>query len=195
MEYLEENLEDWLHEQLGGYGDDDYLFFDCPGQIELYSHLSVFQSLVQYLKGEGWNVGCIYCVDAQFTEDSSKYISGCLSALSAMIQLELPHLNVMTKIDLVQDPSALEHGFIFPDRASLLQTLDQHTSDKYRSLNAAIVGLLDNYSMVAFVPLDVTDEESIESCMLQADMAIQYGEDQDVRIPNEGGEEDNGDDD
>jgi len=33
MEYLEENLEDWLSGELEGYGDDDYLVFDCPGQV------------------------------------------------------------------------------------------------------------------------------------------------------------------
>jgi hypothetical protein len=33
MEYLEENLEEWLGQELDGYGDDDYLVFDCPGQV------------------------------------------------------------------------------------------------------------------------------------------------------------------
>ena len=37
-------------------GDDDYLLFDCPGQIELYSHLSVFRTFVDYLKRTGWQV-------------------------------------------------------------------------------------------------------------------------------------------
>jgi hypothetical protein len=33
MEYLEENLEEWMSAELDGYGDDDYLVFDCPGQV------------------------------------------------------------------------------------------------------------------------------------------------------------------
>lgn len=33
-----------------GYGEEDYLIFDCPGQIELYNHLSVFKTFVEYLK-------------------------------------------------------------------------------------------------------------------------------------------------
>ena len=56
MEYLEEELEDWLAEELEPYGDDDYLLFDCPGQIELYSHSSVFRALVRYLQSNGWQV-------------------------------------------------------------------------------------------------------------------------------------------
>ena len=31
MEYMEEHLEDWLGEELAGYGDEDYLVLDCPG--------------------------------------------------------------------------------------------------------------------------------------------------------------------
>ncbi|GIL61781.1 hypothetical protein Vafri_16166 [Volvox africanus] len=50
MEYLEDNLHEWLGEELEGYGEDDYLVFDCPGQIELYNHLSVFRSFVEFLK-------------------------------------------------------------------------------------------------------------------------------------------------
>jgi hypothetical protein len=124
-------------------------------------------------------------LDAQFTEDPAKYIAGSLAALSAMIQFELPHLNVLTKIDLVQNPSHFEHGFVVPDAHTLLTAIDASTDSKFHKLNAAVSSLLDDYSMVAFVPLDITDEESIEACMLQVDIAVQYGEDQDVKIPTE----------
>ncbi len=42
MEFLLDNLS-WLEEALGEY-DDDYLIFDCPGQIEVLS-LSLSLSL------------------------------------------------------------------------------------------------------------------------------------------------------
>ena len=45
--------------------------------------------------------------------------------------------------------------------------------DGTRRLNDAVVQLLDDFSMVSFVPLDITDEESIEELLLQVDMAIQ----------------------
>lgn len=105
------------------YGEDDYLIFDCPGQVELYSHLSVFQSFVQYMTRNGWCVPrwyvallsrtasvdarfvcCVYCLDAQFLSEPTKLLAGTLQAMSAMVLLETPHVNVMTKADLVQDP-------------------------------------------------------------------------------------------
>lgn len=33
MEYLEDNLEEWFGSELEAYGAEDYLVFDCPGQV------------------------------------------------------------------------------------------------------------------------------------------------------------------
>ena len=56
MEYLEENLEDWLGEELESFGDDDYIIFDCPGQIELYTNSNVFRAFTHFLQSNGWHV-------------------------------------------------------------------------------------------------------------------------------------------
>ena len=42
----------------------------------------------------------VFLLDATFITDPAKFISGALLSLSAMVQLELPHLNVLTKCDL-----------------------------------------------------------------------------------------------
>jgi GTPase SAR1 family protein len=44
MEHLVENV-DWLLTELQEFADDCFVLFDCPGQIELYSHLNVMQRL------------------------------------------------------------------------------------------------------------------------------------------------------
>jgi len=43
-------------------------------------------------------------------EDKSKFFAGVMSAMSAMINLEIPHINVMSKMDLLpkMKPSELE---------------------------------------------------------------------------------------
>ena len=85
------------------YGEDDYLVFDCPGQIELYSHSTVFRTFSNYLKNAGWAMCAVYCLDVNFVTDISKFIAGVLQATSAMVQLELAHVNVLTKVDLMED--------------------------------------------------------------------------------------------
>ena len=56
LEYLEENVE-WLMEALEAYGEEDYLLVDCPGQIEAYSHLSVFKTVVRRYVWKAWSPG------------------------------------------------------------------------------------------------------------------------------------------
>lgn len=186
MEYLEENLEEWLGEALQPYGEDDYLIFDCPGQIELYSHLSVFRSFVEYLRRDGWNVAAVYCLYSQFAGDPAKFVAGSLQALSAMVQLELPHLNVLTKMDLCKNKEEVELQFLQPDMRELQVRLDAATGPRLARLNATIAQLLDDFSMISFTPLDRDDEESVEALLLQIDSAIQYGEDQDVQTKEYG---------
>ncbi|RYG56445.1 hypothetical protein EON66_02895 [archaeon] len=42
--YLVENME-WLSDNLDGCLDEDYFLIDCPGQIELYSHIPVMRQV------------------------------------------------------------------------------------------------------------------------------------------------------
>lgn len=44
----------------------------------------------------------------QFMTDVTKFISGCMSSLSAMIQLEVPHVNILSKMDLVAKKKDVE---------------------------------------------------------------------------------------
>jgi GTPase SAR1 family protein len=50
MEYFAQNF-DWLESELGDY-EDDYFLFDCPGQIELYTHIPVMRNLVRFLQNK-----------------------------------------------------------------------------------------------------------------------------------------------
>lgn len=52
------------------------------------------------LQSWNYNVCAVFLLDATFITDPAKFVSGALLSLSAMVQLELPHLNVLTKCDL-----------------------------------------------------------------------------------------------
>lgn len=161
-----------LSSPVQSFGEDDYLLFDCPGQIELYSHVNVFRSFVDFLRKDGWQVCAVYCMDAQFVAEAPKFIGGCLSALSAMVHLELPHINVLTKADLIQNKEVLD-DYLFPSVEDMQHRLDTTTAPHLRPLNAAMAQLVDQFGLVSFVSLDITDEESIEQLLLQVDSTIQ----------------------
>jgi len=212
MEYLVENL-DWLQEELDKFGDEDYLILDCPGQVELYSHIPVMRNLAEQLQMWGLRVCAVYLIDATFIVDASKFISGALLCLSAMLQLELPHMNVLSKCDLA-DPEQVERLLDF-DSASMIADdalrptkaltatsgLGTHQEGqeahggaedlvvpeepvgppkrglRLNKLTYAICSLLDDFTMVNFVPLNLTDEESIGLVLQAAHQLTQFGED------------------
>ena len=101
-EFLLENM-DWLQKEMQGQVedaeiDDDYILFDCPGQIELYTHMKCVRQFVEILQHQ-WNfrICGVFLIDSQFMVDGSKFLSGSMAALSAMINLELPHVNILSK--------------------------------------------------------------------------------------------------
>ena len=99
MEFLLENQE-WLEEALGE-NEDDYILFDCPGQIELYTHMPVMRRLVDTLQAWNFRICGIFVLDCHFMVDGNKFISGAMAALSVMVNLELPHVNVLSKVTAV----------------------------------------------------------------------------------------------
>lgn len=183
IEYLLEN-SDWLRDQLGD-GDDEYYLFDCPGQIELYTHLTAIKSLVNMLQNWGFNICTVFLVDVQFMVDGAKFLSGTMAALSVMVNLELPHVNILSKMDLLSKGAKKQlERFLEPDAYSLLADMESSSSrfyGKYKKLSKAIGRLIEDYSLVRFYPLNIRDEQSVADILLTIDLIIQYGEDTDVK--------------
>ena len=75
------------------------------GQIELHTHNPVMRQLIDQLQQWNFRLCGVFLLDSQFLIDASKYFSGILVALSTMLSLELPHVNVLSKMDLV-DPKS-----------------------------------------------------------------------------------------
>ena len=161
---------------------------NCPGQIELYTHLDTFQIICRYLQREGYSVCALYCIDSLFITDQSRIISGVMMCLSVMTQLELPHINVLTKCDQLQDKSQID-AVCNPDMEEVLGGLrsggEGVGGGKFARLNEAIAVLIEQYSMVSFIPLDLSDEESIDVLLMHIDNAIGYGEDVEPQEPKD----------
>eukprot|EP00924_Labyrinthula_sp_SR-Ha-C_P005532 snap_masked-scaffold_68-processed-gene-0.79-mRNA-1 protein AED:0.01 eAED:0.01 QI:0/-1/0/1/-1/1/1/0/284 len=199
METLLENIN-WLKGEFENIvsSDDEYVIVDCPGQVELVTHLPVMRQLLQEFQGWNFHVCVVYLVDSTFLDDPSKYISATLIALSAMAQLEVAHVNLLSKFDLLEKFSSansfsselLRHspdpgeGIISPSIwtiRSMLEGKYKDASPRFKALNNAICTLLEEYSMVNFLPFDISNEEVIEYVLLQIDAALQYGDDVEPR--------------
>uniref|UniRef100_A0A3P8QM70 GPN-loop GTPase 3 n=1 Tax=Astatotilapia calliptera TaxID=8154 RepID=A0A3P8QM70_ASTCA len=168
MEYFANNF-DWLEESLG-HVEDDYILFDCPGQIELYTHLP-------------WEfrVCGVFLVDSQFMVESFKhtfYLS------PTVVYLWSKHHD---KMDLLSPKAKKEiEKYLDPDMYSMMEDgSNTIRSKKFKKLTKAICGLIDDYSIVRFLPFDRTDEEGINIVLQHIDFSIQYGEDLEFKEPKE----------
>jgi len=186
FDFLLSNL-DWLDEEIGDY-DEEYLLFDCPGQIELYSHYPVMPQIIRHLKENlQFNLCACYLLEASFVLDKSKFFSGVLSAMSAMLLLETPHLNILSKIDLLKDiPKRELKRFMNPDPLLMAETTEETMDElnpRYASLSRAVARLTEEFGMVQFLPLHAKNDDSVEAILSYIDDVTQWQESQEPKEP------------
>jgi hypothetical protein len=135
-------------------------------------------------------------------EDRYKFFSGVLSAMSAMVNLEIPWINVMSKMDLVtanvEDVAGgARNGmrrrkdiarYLDPDPLLLASRTGQEvqtSNPRFHALNQAIVQLIEDHPLVSFLPLDLTNPDSLETVVSHIDFTMQYGEDEEPKEPHD----------
>ncbi|KAK1150166.1 hypothetical protein N8T08_000065 [Aspergillus melleus] len=203
FEFLLQNL-DFLSDALDPLSEEYLIIFDMPGQIELYTHVPLLPSLVQFLSRAGplnVNMCAAYLLESTFVVDKAKFFAGTLSAMSAMLMLEMPHVNILTKMDQVRDMVSRKELRRFTNvDVQLLQdenddspgaAADPMAKDalvsggSFNQLNRAVAQLIDDFSMVSFLQLDVQEEDSVAAVLSHIDDAIQYHDAQEPREPQD----------
>ncbi|KAJ8780983.1 hypothetical protein J1605_001026 [Eschrichtius robustus] len=208
MEYLEANL-DWLRakvDPLRGH----YFLFDCPGQVELCTHHGALRSIFSQMAQWDLRLTAVHLVDSHYCTDPAKFISVLCTSLATMLHVELPHVNLLSKMDLIEhygklayspdgymlvlyisssdscQSSSQETEFLFlafnldyyTEVLDLSYLLDHLASDPffrhYRQLNEKLVQLIEDYSLVSFIPLNIQDKESIQRVLKAVDKANGY---------------------
>ncbi|ETW75705.1 hypothetical protein HETIRDRAFT_481171 [Heterobasidion irregulare TC 32-1] len=176
MEYLEANY-DWLEEQLSELGKDAYVLFDLPGQVELSTNHHSLKRIVQKLTKGGFRLAAVHLCDAHYVTDASKYVSVLLLSLRTMLHLELPHVNVLSKVDLIAQYGDLDFNLDFytevQDLSHLENTLSSATP-RFAALNLAICGLIEDFALVGFETLAVEDKHSMLHLTRAIDRATGY---------------------
>ncbi|KAI0316844.1 cytoplasmic protein [Amylostereum chailletii] len=176
MEYLEANY-DWLESRLKELGKDAYVLFDLPGQVELSTNHDSLKRVVQKLTKSGFRLAAVHLCDAHYVTDASKYISILLLSLRAMLHLELPHINVLSKVDLITQYGELDFNLDFYTEVQDLSYLENTLSSKtprYKALNIAICGLIEDFGLVGFETLAVEDKHSMLHLTRAIDRATGY---------------------
>lgn len=168
LQYLEKNI-DWLLNQIKGDHGTNFIF-DLPGQVELYCHHDVVNNIFSKLiEKANLQLCVVHLVDSHHCSDAGKFISALMLSLSAMLKIALPHVNLLTKVDILKKHmDKLEFGIDFYtdvlDLNYLLDSLDGDSfTAKYKKLNAALVSIIEDYSLVSFQLVNIFNEDSLMS--------------------------------
>ncbi|KAL5116477.1 hypothetical protein ACEQ8H_005598 [Pleosporales sp. CAS-2024a] len=199
LEELENNF-DWLEEGLKELRDD-YLLFDCPGQVELFTHHGSLRNIFFRLQKLGYRLVVVHLTDCMVLSRPSLYVSSLLLALRSMLQMDLPHLNVLTKIDNLRNYPNLPFNLDFYTEVQDLHYLlphlnreqtsgipgptgasanadmdmdDDEPTSKFSALNKAIVELVEDFALVGFETLAVEDKKSMMTLLRAIDRAGGY---------------------
>jgi hypothetical protein len=179
MDYLEKNI-DWLQDKLRPLLKDHYLLFDFPGQVELFTlHSNAKNVILEMANKWDFRLTAIHLVDAHLCSDPGKYVSALLISLSTMLHLELPHINVLSKIDLIEQYGKLAFNLDFytdvQDLSYLQDTLDNDPrSAKYRKLTHELCEVVEDFGLVSFTTLNIQDKESVMELLKIIDKSNGY---------------------
>ncbi|KAL3311782.1 GPN-loop GTPase 2 [Cichlidogyrus casuarinus] len=180
--FLWKNIE-WLTNhlrKLKTHSSRPYLLIDCPGQIELFINDENMKNIIVYLtQGLGLNLSIVNLIDSHHCSDAGNFISAVLVSLSAMLHLSLPHINLLSKADLLSQFGSLPFNIDFftevLDLKYLIKTIDDNPLfRRYKRLNLAIASLVQDYSIVKFLLLDIQNYASLNNVLSHADKASGY---------------------
>ncbi|KEQ59653.1 putative ATP binding protein [Aureobasidium melanogenum CBS 110374] len=180
LEELQENF-DWLQEGLKEL-NDSYILFDCPGQVELFTHHNTMPKLFHRLEKIGYRLIVVHLLDSLTLSRPTLYVSSLLLCLRSMLHLPFPLVNVLTKIDNLAKnseplPFNLDYYTEVQDLDYLLPHLEaeqNNTSSKFTALNEALIQLIGDFGLVAFETLAVEDKVSMTNLLHAIDRASGY---------------------
>jgi hypothetical protein len=122
-------------------------------------------------------------VDSHLCAEPSKYLAALLLSLTAMLHLGLPHVNVLSKMDLLSSHGPLAFSLDFytggegsDDLPRLAEAVnaESRTLGRFAKLTRNLCQIVGDYNMVSFNTLDVQSEPSMRRLIAVIDKANGY---------------------
>lgn len=147
-----------------------YVVFDCPGQVELFTHHSSLFRIFKRLEKElDMRLCVVNLIDCFYITSPSQYISVLLLALRSMLMLDLPQINVFSKIDLLKSYGELPFRLDYYTEVQELEYLEPYIEqersqlgvNRFKKLTESISEMVTDFNLVSFEVLCVDDKESM----------------------------------
>ena len=115
-DFLLANLQ-WLTDEIEKKLLNDrcrYFIFDLPGQTELYTNHNALKDIIGKLEKEhNFKMVAVNMIDASYLYDRYKFLSAMTLSLTSLIGIEIPFINLVTKMDLLKTMGRPDMNLMF----------------------------------------------------------------------------------
>lgn len=182
MENLRYELLDEFMDKINKLKQDNYLIFDCPGQIELFTHDNSLFKIFKRLGELDIRLCIVSLIDSIYLTSPSQYVSVLLISLRSMLQMSLPQINVISKIDKLKSygklPFRLNYYTEVQDLEFLTPLLEKESNSilgkRYVKLTQSISTIIEDYNLVSFKVLAVENKRCMIDLLYEVDKALGY---------------------
>lgn len=184
MENLDhEGLEQFIQRVDKLADEGNYILFDCAGQVELFTHHNaLFHIFYRLQKLAKLRLAAVMLVDCYWLTSPLNYVLVLLLTLRAMIQLNMPHVNVFSKIDMLKNYGPLPLRLDYYTNADELEVLGPHLvkesnsvlGQRFVNLTKSIADVVESFGLVLFEVLLVENKRSMVQLLSVIDKANGY---------------------
>ena len=154
----------------------DYILIDTPGQLELFVFREAGKYIVKFLNPNRSILG--YVLDPALAKTASGYISQLLLSLSTQFRLEVPQINILSKIDMLSDEEFEKLKRWSDNIQEIEYDIASEKASIYREISEGISRLLTDFgNQGAFFPTGKENYFGIEDVYTQIQQQFEGGED------------------
>ncbi len=154
----------------------NYVLIDTPGQLELFAFREAGPLIIRSLIGDQ-KAASLFLIDSALAEDPFSLLSSLLLASSINLRIRLSQINVLNKVDLIEDSDVKRI-------AEYMENVDEFIESLYSRREAAILwdradleALIPRLAVYELIPVSATNWIGIDELYAAIQRVIAGGED------------------
>lgn len=126
-------------------------------------------------------MSALHLVDVSYLYDRNRFLSAMMLSLTAIVGMEMPFINAITKVDLMKKLGRPEMNLTFYNEIQGLNYLfydaqfaETPFQKKYGKLTLEMCNVIDNFNLVQYTMIDITNKMLMAHILMKLDEANGY---------------------
>jgi len=156
--------------------ETDYVLFDTPGQIELFTFRQSSKVVIDELSGERGMLAFLF--DPALAKTPNGYVSSLMLAATAHFRIPIPMISLLAKVDSLSELEREKVALWSKDYYALFSSLLDESVDAQTQISAEFLQALETVGAGRpVVPVSSDTREGLEDIYAVAQSVFEGGED------------------